>query len=80
MPEMGLKRARPDSARRASGEEVAERVPGEAQPVQISPSEYAPGAGRADDTEQCLGAEGAGYAFSVKGPAGDSLIFLRSSL
>ena len=52
---------------------------GEAQPVQIYPNEYAPGAGRVDDTEQCLGAQGAGYAFAVEGPAGDSLVFLHYS-
>ena len=52
---------------------------GTAQPVQIYPNEYAPGAGRVDDTEQCVGAEGAEYAFAVEGPAGDSLVFLHYS-
>ena len=52
---------------------------GTAQPVQIYPNEYAPGAGRVDDTQQCLGAQGDGYAFAVEGPAGDSLVFLHYS-
>ena len=52
---------------------------GTAQPVQIYPNEYAPGAGRVDEDEQCLGIQGGGYAFEVEGPAGDSLVFLHYS-
>ena len=52
---------------------------GTAQPVQIYPNEYAPGAGRVDDAERCLGGQGAGFAFEVEGPAGESLVFLHYS-
>ena len=50
---------------------------GDEQAEQIYPNRYAPGAGRVDGTERCLGAQGDGYAFQVEGPAGDSLVFLH---
>ena len=52
---------------------------GPAQAVQIFPNQYAPGAGRVDDAEQCVGGQGAGFAFAVEGPPGDSLVFLHYS-
>lgn len=52
---------------------------GASQPVQIYPNEYAPGAGQVDDAERCLGGQGAGFAFEVEGPPGDSLVFLHYS-
>ena len=52
---------------------------GGARPQQIYPNQYAPGTGRVDDAERCVGAEGDGYAFRVEGPAGDSLLFLHYS-
>ena len=52
---------------------------GTAQAEQIYPNQYASGAGRVDETEQCLGTQGAGFAFQVEGPPGDSLVFLHYS-
>ena len=52
---------------------------GGAPPQQIYPNQYAPGAGRVEGDERCLGARGDGYNFRVEGPAGDSLVFLHYS-
>lgn len=50
---------------------------GPAQLEQLFPNEHTPpGADWVDDTEQCLGEEGAEYGFEVQPPAGESDVVL----
>lgn len=47
-------------------------------PVQIYPNQFTSD-GRVDDAEQCLGQLGSGYSFQVRGPVGESLVFMHYS-